>query len=113
MWASSVPSGVTDAPRSRHVVSCGAKKLEQWRWTEFETTSNWNAGSNQEPYWHLLVYNGGSSGSASEPGHPAAAPPRSELGHLDGRSAPGSSRTKRLPCSRKMNSNDFGSFWNE
>ena len=30
-----------------------------WRglwWTEFETTSNWNAGSNQETYWHLCTW---------------------------------------------------------
>ena len=48
-----VPKGTIDAPHSRHVVvSCGTKKLERERWTEFETTTNWNAGSNQETCWH-------------------------------------------------------------
>ena len=41
--------GERDSRRSRHeVASSGTKKLEKWRWIEFETTANWNAGSNHE-----------------------------------------------------------------
>ena len=52
MWASFVPRETIDAPRSRHVlVSSGTKKLERLWWTEFETTTSWHAGSNQETCW--------------------------------------------------------------
>ena len=45
----------TDAPRSRHeVVSCGTKKLVKCWWTEFETITTCNAGSNEETCWHQL-----------------------------------------------------------
>ena len=47
-----LPRETIDAPRSRHVVvSCGTKKLKRLWWTEFETTTSWNAGSNQETCW--------------------------------------------------------------
>ena len=36
--------GTVDAPLSRHeVVSYGRKKLEKCWWTEFESTTTWNA----------------------------------------------------------------------
>ena len=45
--------GSIDALHARHeVASCGTRKLERQWWTEFETATNWNAGSNQAACWH-------------------------------------------------------------
>ena len=40
----------------RKVVSCTTKKLEKYWWAEFETTTNCNAGSNEETSWHLCTW---------------------------------------------------------